>query len=197
MNRYKLAVLATLMAAGTSGWAQTDAKAALVKQLLEVQRPAIEGIARGLVEQSMSPIAQGGGQYLQTSVAADKREALSKAADAELNKYRTEAYPILRDKALELAPVTVGPLLQQNFNEDELRQLIAWLGSPLNKKYAELNPQMGNALTSRLVADVRPVIEPKLQALETSVANVLGVPANGAAPSAAPAAARKAAPAKK
>ena len=38
MNRYKLAVLATLMAASASGWAQTDAKAALVKQLLEVQR---------------------------------------------------------------------------------------------------------------------------------------------------------------
>ena len=41
MNRYKLAVLATLMAAGTSGWAQTDAKAALVKQLQDHVKASI------------------------------------------------------------------------------------------------------------------------------------------------------------
>ncbi|MDB5732731.1 MAG: hypothetical protein JWQ03_2626 [Variovorax sp.] len=197
MKKFKLALLAAMLAAGSASWAQTEGKAALVKQLLEVQRPAIEGIARGLVEQSMAPIAQGGGEYLQTNVAADKREAIGKAADAELSRYRNEAFPIVRDKAVQLAPSTIGPLLEQNFSEDELRQLIAWLGSPLNKKYSELNPQLGNALTTKLVADVRPTIEPKLQTLEASVAKVLGVPppsGNGGTAGTAP---RSKTPAKK
>ena len=198
MKKFKLALLATMLAAGSASWAQAD-KAALVRQLLEVQRPAIEGIARGLVEQSMAPIAQDGGEYLQNSVSADRREAVGKAADAELARYRNEAFPIIRDKAIQLAPTTIGPVLEQNFSEDELRQLIAWLGSPLNKKYAELNPQMGNALTSKLVTEVRPTIEPKLQALGASVAKVLGVPSNNGAANgaAASAPAKSRAPAKK
>jgi len=79
------------------------------------------------------------------------------------------------------------------FSEDELRQLIAWLSSPLRKKYDELNPKMGEALTKQLVAETKPTIEPKLRALDASVAKALGAPtsapagAQGKAPAAAPA----------
>ncbi len=166
-------------------------KAQLVARLIEVQRPAVETIARGLVEQSMASIAQSGGQYLQTSVPAEKRDALTKAADAQLAKYRDEALPFVQSKAIEVAPSTIGPLLTQNFNEDELRQLIAWLSSPLSRKYAELNPQLGNALTTRLVSEVRPTLEPKLRELESNVANALGVPERGAATPAKPRTSKK------
>lgn len=43
-------------------------KATLIKQFLDLQRPGIEALARGLVEQSSAPIAQAGSQYLQTQV---------------------------------------------------------------------------------------------------------------------------------
>jgi hypothetical protein len=196
VKKIKLAVLTVALAASSIAMAQD--KAALVKQLLDVQRPAVEGMARLLVNDSVAPIMQAGGEYLQTRVPAEKRETLGKAAEGEIQKYVQEAFPIVRDRAVQLAPSTVGPLLEQNFSEDELRQLIAWLGSPLNKKFSELNPQLGSALTQKLVADVRPTIDPKLQALNVSVAKALGAPTDGAAApqSKAPAPA-KAAPAKK
>ena len=87
----------------------------------------------------------------------------------------------MRDKAVQLAPSTVGPLLEQNFSEEELRQLVAWLSSPLNKKFSDLNPQLGSALTQKLVADVRPTIDPKLQTLNVAVAKALGAPTDGQA----------------
>lgn len=196
MKKIKLAVLTVALAASSIAMAQD--KAALVKQLLEVQRPAIDGMARILVNDSVAPILQAGGEYLQTQVPPEKREALGKAAEAEVQKYVQDAFPIVRDKAVQLAPSTVGPLLEQNFNEDELRQLIAWLSSPLNKKFAELNPQLGSALTQKLVTDVRPTIDPKLQALNVSVAKALGAPTDGQPPAAQPAAKPAAkAPAKK
>ncbi|WP_219209527.1 DUF2059 domain-containing protein [Variovorax boronicumulans] len=196
MKKFKLAVLTVALAASSIAMAQD--KAALVKQLLEVQRPAIDGMARILVNDSVAPILQAGGEYLQTQVPPEKREALGKAAEAEVQKYVQEAFPIVRDKAVQLAPSTVGPLLEQNFNEDELRQLITWLSSPLNKKFAELNPQLGSALTQKLVTDVRPTIDPKLQALNVSVAKALGAPTDGQPPAAQPAAKPAAkAPAKK
>ncbi len=192
----KLALIAaTFATASSAGWAQD--KAALVKQLIELQRPGIEALARSLVQDSSDPIAQAGSGYLQSQVPAEKREAAAKAADAELKKYFDESYPILRDKAMALAPTTLGPVLTDNFNEDELKQLIAWLGSPLRRKYDEFNPKMGEALTKQLVADTKPIIEPKLRALDAAVAKALGAPTDGSGASGGQGKAPAKAPAKK
>ncbi|RZL45441.1 MAG: DUF2059 domain-containing protein [Variovorax sp.] len=193
MNKFKLALVTAALATGSMAMAQD--KAALVKQFIDLQRPGIESLARGLVEQSSAPIAQAGSAYLQTQVAPEKREAAAKAADAELKKYFDESYPIVRDKAVQLAPGALGPLLEQSFTDDELRQLVAWISSPLSKKYQDLNPKMQTALTEKLVAETRGSIEPKMKALDENVAKALGAPTGGAAAK-SPAAAPKA-PAKK
>ena len=192
MNKFKLALVTAALA--TSSLAMAQDKAALVKQFIDLQRPGIESLARGLVEQSSAPIAQAGSAYLQTQVAPEKREAAAKAADAELKKYFDESYPIVRDKAMQLAPGALGPLLEQSFTEDELRQLVAWINSPLSKKYQELNPKMQTALTEKLVGETRASIEPKMKALDESVAKALGAPTGGAP---AKASAAPKAPAKK
>ncbi|MFT4269157.1 MAG: DUF2059 domain-containing protein [Xenophilus sp.] len=190
MKTLKLALVSAALASAASvGWAQD--KAALIKQFIDLQRPGIESLARGLVEESSLPIARAGAGYLQTQVPADKREAAGKAADAELKKYFDDAYPIVRDKAVQLAPEALTPVMEQNFSEDELRQLVAWISSPLSKKYQEVNPQLQGALTQKVVAETRAAIEPKLHALDASVAKALGAPADGgqgSAPASKPAA---------
>ncbi|MDM0113540.1 DUF2059 domain-containing protein [Variovorax sp. J22R133] len=187
MKNFKLVLLAAALTASSLTWAQ-DGKAALVKQFLELQRPGVEALARALVQQASDPIAQAGSGYLQTQVPAEKREAAAKAADVELKKYFDDTYPMVRDKAVQLAPGTLGPILEQNFSEEELKQLVAWINSPLSKKYQELNPQMQTALTQKLVSETRATVEPKIRALDASVAKALGAPTQGAAaPAKAPA----------
>ncbi len=188
-KQLKLALL-TAALAGASMAAMAQDKATLIKQFIEIQRPGIESLARGLIEQSSAPIAQAGSQYLQTQVPEAKRESAAKAADAELKKYFDESYPLVRDKAVQIAPGALTPILEQNFTEDELKQLLAWINSPLSKKYQELNPKMQTALTEKLVTETRATIEPKMRALDTNVAKALGAPTDGAAaaPAKAPAA---------
>ena len=154
MKKIKLALLTVALASSSMAVMAQD-KATLIKQFIDIQRPGIESLARGLVEQSSAPIAQAGSQYLQTQVPEAKREAAAKAADAELKKYFDDAYPIVRDKAV---------------------QLLAWINSPLSKKYQDLNPKMQTALTEKLVADTRATIEPKMRALDENVAKALGAP---------------------
>jgi hypothetical protein len=194
VKKIKLALL-TVALAGTSMAAMAQDKATLIKQFIDIQRPGIESLARGLVEQSSAPIAQAGSQYLQTQVPEAKRESAAKAADAELKKYFDDAYPIVRDKAVQLAPGALTPLLEQNFSEDELKQLLAWINSPLSKKYQDLNPKMQTALTEKLVADTRGSIEPKMRALDENVAKALGAPTEAQTQGSAKAPAK--APAKK
>lgn len=144
-------------------------------------------------------ISQISQQILQTQIPEEKREALAKSVSAEIQKYVNEATPLVRDRALKLAPTTVGPLLESNFTEDELKQLIAWLQSPVNKKYGEIAGQLQNALLEKVVNDSRAQVDPKIATMEQNVGKLLGV-RNGPAGNAAPAngaASKPAAPVKK
>jgi uncharacterized protein len=188
MKKLKVALCAAALATSSIGWAQ-DGKAAQVKQFLDLQRPGIELLARGMTQDMSDPIAAAGAEYLRTKVPAEKREAVGKNADVELKKYFDENYPYVRDKALQAAPGTLGPVLEQNFSEEELRQLNAWISSPLSKKYQESTQTMQKALAEKLYADIRSTMEPKLRTLDADVARALGASpgATGAAPAKAPA----------
>ncbi len=179
-----------LVAASCWGTAQAQTKKELVQKLLLLQRPSIEALARQLAEQPALQIADSARRVLAARVPADKREATAKAADAELKKYLDESVPLVREKALQQADLTLGPLLEEKFSEDELKQLIAWIDSPLNRKYLQVAPELQSTLAQKVVAEARPQIEPRVRQLDANLAKLLGV-------SPAPAAAAPAAPAKK
>ena len=170
----------------------SPAKKELVQKLLTLQQPGIEGAARNIVERPAAVMLQQAGQVLQTQVPADKREAVGKSIEADAKKYVEETYPAVRDRAVKLAPTTLGATLEEKFTEEELKQLIAWFESPVNKKFQQISGEMQSNFMQKLVAEARPLLEPKLQALEQKVRASLGVPA-AAAPADGTAAPRAAA----
>ncbi len=92
------------------------------------------------------------------------------------------------DRAVKLAPTTIGPILEEKMSEDELKQLIGWLESPAAKKYQQIGGELQQAMGQKLVAEAGPLLTPKLQALEQKVRTSLGVPPATGAASSAPAA---------
>jgi uncharacterized protein len=172
----------------------SPAKKELVAKLMVLQQQGIEKLASGIVQQPALQMMQEAARALQQQVAPDKREAVGKAIETDIRKFVDESVPVVRDRAVKLAPSTIGAAMEEKFSEDELKQLIAWLESPVAKKYSQIGPEIQNGFTQKLVAESRPVIEPRLQALEAKVRASLGVPA-AAAGSSAPA--KAAAPAKK
>jgi len=183
----KRLITAALLSSTVLAFAQATPKKELVQKLLTLQQPGIEQVARGLVERPAMQMMQEAGMVLQRQIPPEKREALGKQVETDIKQYVEEAVPLVRDRAVKLAPSTIGPILEEKFNEDELKQLIAWFDSPLNKKYTQLGPEMQNAFVQKLVVDARPVVDPKLQALDVKVRSTLGLPPPGpAASSAAP-----------
>ncbi|MDE2298969.1 MAG: DUF2059 domain-containing protein, partial [Burkholderiales bacterium] len=144
----------------------SPAKKALVQKLLQLQQPGIEKLASNLVEQPAMQMLQAAGRALQQQVPPEKREAMGKSIEADVRKFVDDSVPIVRDKAVKLAPSTIGAMMEEKFTEDELKQLIAWLESPVNKKYSEIGPEIQNSFTQKLVAEARPIVDPRLQALE-------------------------------
>jgi len=177
-TKWAVGLVALAFAAGPA-LAQT--KKELVNKVLLLQQPALEGMARNLAEQPAAQLAMQARQYIQ-NVPNERREATVKAIDADLKKYTDEAVPLLRERVIKLAPTTIGPELETNFSEDELKQVIGWLESPVIKRFQTLSPTMQRGLAEKLVNETRAQIEPKLKTLETSMAKHLGLPPPGSAP---------------
>jgi len=182
-------LVAALVVACTGVHAQsTPAKKELVARILKIQQPGIETMARELAKQPAGELMANAIDFLQVQVPADKREAIAKGLQQDADKYMNETYPLVRDRALRLAPTTVGPLLEEKFTEDELKQVVAMMESPVYLKFQGLGGEMQRVLVNKLVPELKPEVAPKLRALDEAFAKRLGVQAGAAAPApAAPA----------
>ncbi len=181
------AVAVSFAAAGGALAQSSAAKKELVARVLQLQQPGIEAMARQLAEQPARQLLQGAGQGLQR-LPAERREAVARDIEADVRKYIEEATPIVRDRALALAPSTIGPLLEERFTEDELKQVVAMLESPVNRKFQSMGADMQKAIAEKLIADTRGDVEAKVRVLDLTVARRLGItPPNGAASGAKPA----------
>ena len=173
----------------------SPAKKEIAQKVVKAQQASIEQLAASLVEQPAAVLLQQAAAALQNAP-AEKREAMSGQLRADAKKYVDDATPLIKTRAWALAQDVLPSMFEARFSEDELKQILAWLESPVSKKFGQATPEMGKALTEKLVADMRPTIDPKVKALQATMAKTLGLPPAGAsAPASAPARAKSPAPA--
>lgn len=174
MKKY---TLSAILLASTMVYAQSaPAKKDLVARILVLQQPAIEQTAQALVERPAMQLYQQAGLALQSRVAPEKREAAGKQVQDDLKKYVDDVGPQVRQQAVKLAPSTIGALLEERFTEEELKQLIAIIESPVNRKFTQMGGEFQKALGEKLVVQTKSVVEPKVKALEQAIVKHLGLP---------------------
>jgi hypothetical protein len=171
---WQAVVVALVVAVGGAGSAQAQTKKELITKLLQLQQPGIDNIGRALAGQTSQRVMQAAGQAL-PRVAADKREAVGKEVQADVKKFYDEVEPILRKRASDLASPTLTPVYEEKFSEDELKTVIAWLESPVSKKFQQIDSEIASTLAQKVVADTRGTVETRLKALEGTLAKRLGV----------------------
>ena len=164
-----LLLLMGLAAAPLLAGAQGQTKKELVARVLQLQQPGIEALGRGMLEQPVLQLMQNVDNVLRQRVPADKREALVREIQGDVRKFMDEAGPVIREQAVKIAPQTIGAVLEEKMTEDELRQVIALLESPVQRKFQALQAEMVRAHAEKLVQGTRATIEPKAQALQKSV----------------------------
>jgi uncharacterized protein len=177
-------------AATAAPLATSPAKKELVRKALQLQQAGIESIGVGMANQAA-------GQLLQLVTPAigrlpeDKRKSVATDLQADVRKFQGEVTPILRASATKWAPSTLGTALEEKLTEDELKTLIAWLESPVSRKYQQLSGEAQQALTQKIVNETRPQVEPKLKALEQAMMARLQAASAAPSPAAPPPAAPK------
>jgi hypothetical protein len=176
-----VALLAAAASLAAPAQAQTPAptpapagKKELVARIVQLQQPGVENLARALVEQPAMQLMQSAGPAVQR-LPAERRETVGKDIEADVRKYVEEATPIVRDRALKVAPGVLSPVLDERFTEEELKQIVAVLESPVLKRFQQSLSEMQNGLRDKTVAESRSLIEPKLKALQENTAKRLGL----------------------
>jgi len=169
MKKHLLA--ATMATAAVFAHAESNpAKKELITKIVQLQQGAVDGVARMLTEQPVAVMMQPVGPAIQFRVVPEKREALGKEINADVKKYMDDVGPMLRERANKLAPGTMGAVFEDKFSEDELRQLIALMESPVLRKFSQMQGEASKALADKLLADTKAQNEPKFKALQDTIA---------------------------
>ena len=182
MTSRKLGLALALAFAATGVLAEpSPAKKALIDKIVALQQQGLsETMARSIVQQPLGPLMQGAGAALQ-QVPADKREATGKAMEADIKKFVDDNVAFLKDKFNKAMPATASALLDERFNEDELKQILAWAESPVSQKFGMTSVELQKALAQKVMAESAPTLEGRLKTLQASLAKQLGLQATPAA----------------
>jgi hypothetical protein len=163
-----LLAMALSAACGLAGAAPVaPAKQALVDHVLKLWN--IDSIGQSMLQVPVADAVQQARVMLQGRAPVDKRDAAMADIVGEARQFMAEATPITRGSAGKLIPATIAPLLAERYTEEELKQLIAILESPVKKKFEAMLPEMQKALGESVAADTRAVIDPKLQGLKEKI----------------------------
>ena len=179
--------------------AYAQSKKELAAKVVSLQLPAVDAMAAGIARDTAARLMEAAGQAL-GGVPEDKREALGKQVQADVKGFYDDILVRLHDSGVKNAPLVLGPMLEEKFSEDELKQIAVWLESPAAKKFQQIGGEMQSQMSRKLVEDTRAAIEPKLKTLEQTLQKRFAqfAPAGAAsAPAAASGAKPASAPAKK
>lgn len=157
-----------LAAAGIAGAQATPATISPAKQELiqhVLQLWHVEAIGQSMLQ---TPVAEAVAQarvMLQGRAPAERRDAALHDITEDAKKFLDDAAPVVKASTQKLVPLTLVPLLAERFTEDELRQIIAMLESPVKHKFESAIPEMQKALGEKIASDTGAVIDPKLKEL--------------------------------
>lgn len=167
--------LALALTAGTTLAQPSPAKKALIDKIVALQQQGMaEGLAANIVQGPLAQLTQAGRAALQ-QVPAEKREATAKAMDADLKKFVDENVPYLKDKITKAVPATASALLDERFNEDELKQILAWAESPVSQKFGMANNELQKAVAQKVMTEAAPTLDGRLKTLQANLAKQLGI----------------------
>jgi hypothetical protein len=169
-THFKRGLLMLALSAACSGACAAPippSKQALVDQVLKLWN--IDSIGQSMLQVPVADAVQQARVMLQGRAPVDRRDAAMTDIVGEARQFMAEATPITRGSADKLIPATIAPLLAERYTEDELKQLIAILESPVKKKFEAMLPEMQKTLGESVAADTRAVIDPKLQGLKEKI----------------------------
>ncbi|MET3105666.1 hypothetical protein AAKU58_000479 [Oxalobacteraceae bacterium GrIS 1.18] len=180
MKKFAIAMTVAAMTMAGAACAQTPAaggaapstvispqKEKLIQRILQLWH--VENIGVVMLQQPVAESIRQSRSLLQGRVSTETQEAAMKDITQDAKKFMDDATPVVQASALKIIPATVVPLLAEKFSEEELRQIVAILESPVKSKFEAAAPEIEKALGEKIATETGPVINPKLQKMTEEI----------------------------
>jgi uncharacterized protein len=167
---FRIATALVVLSLAGSACAQSavpPSKQQLIDRVLQLWH--LDKLGQSMLQEPVAEAVQQARVLLQGRVVPERRDAALRDIVDDAKKFMDDTSPLVRASTERLAPATLGPMLAQRFSEEELRQIIAILESPVKTKFEAMLPELQKALGEKLASDTRPVIDPKLQDLRQRI----------------------------
>ena len=142
-------------------------KQALVARVLA--KIPMENVGLAMLQAPVAESLRQARSLLQGRTTPEKQDAAMKEINGEAAKFMEDAGPLVRARTNVEIGALIAPLLAQRFTEEELRQLVALLESPVKAKFEALVPEIQKTLGEKVSADLKEQINPKLADLQQRI----------------------------
>ncbi len=158
---------AKAQSAAVTATAIAPEKLKLINRVLELW--PVEKVGLVMLEKPVAESLRQSRSLLQGRVSTETQDATMKEITQDAMDFLKEVSPAVIDSAHKQIPVTVVPLLADKFTEEELRQIIAILESPVKSKFEKAAPEIEAALGQKLAVENGPTINPKMTELTEKI----------------------------
>jgi len=142
-------------------------KQKLINHILELWH--VENVGLIMLQKPVEESLRQSRSLLQGRVSSELQEATMKEINQDTIAFVKETAPIVLDSAKKLIPSIVSPMLAEKFSEEELRQIIAILESPVKSKFEKVAPEIEAALGKKIATENGAKINPKMGELTEKI----------------------------
>lgn len=147
-------------AVSTGASAQNDSKRALAVKLAQMQQKADgEAMVEQLTATAVQPLLAGWSQRLDETVPPARQKEVRDKLDVELKKYADSTHKVVEAQTAKAAEAALVPIFMEKLTEDELKQIVAYMESPVSAKFQALGPDATNAWAKRIIDATKPQVE--------------------------------------
>lgn len=126
----------------------------------------LAGIAKSAIVEAWLP-------RLEKMPAARQKVAIDQL-DVELKKFNDDVVRLIKTRNERISLDVLVPAYSERFTADELKQLVAFLESPVIKKYYSASPHMANLLAQKLDAATSSDVQARAKEFDTRAARIVG-----------------------
>jgi uncharacterized protein len=142
-------------------------KLALAKRV--AAKMPMENVGLGMLQKPVMEAVRQARAVIEGRVPAEKQKAAMEDVANEANHFLEAESPLVKASTRSVVDNSVVPLLAQRFSEDELKQLITILESPVKAKFEAMAPEIEKTLGEGVAKANQAQINPKLTELQNKI----------------------------
>ena len=184
LSKLPIAILfAAACAVSTGANAQNDSKRALAVKLAQMQQKADgEAMIEQLTATAVQPLLAGWSQRLDETVPPARQKEVRDKLDVELKKYADSTHKVVEAQTAKAAEAALVPIFMEKLTEDELKQIVAYMESPVSAKFQALGPDATNAWAKRIIDATKPQVESGAKNFEAAANRIVSGSGGSSAP---------------